>query len=126
MPLTSQCLPARQQILLWSAPGFLFPRYPTYLVGIPLSANWEGALWESTYSSRYTSGHRSVGEEEDRSMVEPSYGLHEKQMLGSRYDRRYTSVAFGRGLLESPCKCGIEPPGSLSHGVSLLVYKLET
>ena len=23
-----------------------------------------------------------------------------------------------RNLLESPCECGIEPPGSLSHGVS--------
>ena len=22
------------------------------------------------------------------------------------------------GLLESPCHCGIEPPGSISHGVS--------
>ena len=24
----------------------------------------------------------------------------------------------GYGLLESPCKCGIEPPGSISHGVT--------
>ena len=22
------------------------------------------------------------------------------------------------GLLESPCECGIEPPGFISHGVS--------
>ena len=28
-------------------------------------------------------------------------------------------VDFGlrKGLLESPCECGIEPPGSISHGV---------
>ena len=24
----------------------------------------------------------------------------------------------GQGLLESPCECGIEPLGSISHGVS--------
>ena len=24
----------------------------------------------------------------------------------------------GCGLLESPCECGIEPPGSIRHGVS--------
>ena len=24
----------------------------------------------------------------------------------------------GYGLLESPCECGIEPPGFISHGVS--------
>ena len=23
------------------------------------------------------------------------------------------------GLLESPCECGIEPPGSISHGVGI-------
>ena len=28
-------------------------------------------------------------------------------------------------LLESPCECSIEPPGSISHGVSLVKwYKL--
>ena len=27
----------------------------------------------------------------------------------------------GYGLLGSPCKCGIEPPVSISHGVSPLV-----
>ena len=26
----------------------------------------------------------------------------------------------GQGLLESPCECGIEPPGSISHGVSVI------
>ena len=26
--------------------------------------------------------------------------------------------AQDRNLLESPCECGIEPPGSISHGVS--------
>ena len=25
---------------------------------------------------------------------------------------------IGLSILESPCECGIEPPGSISHGVS--------
>ena len=27
-------------------------------------------------------------------------------------------LGSGLGLLESPCECGIEAPGSISHGVS--------
>ena len=27
-------------------------------------------------------------------------------------------IRSGYELLESPCECGIEPPGSISHGVS--------
>ena len=27
-------------------------------------------------------------------------------------------VDSAQGLLESPCECGIEPPGPISHGVS--------
>ena len=32
---------------------------------------------------------------------------------------------FGSGqeLLESPCECGIEPPGSISHGVKIYIDK---
>ena len=25
---------------------------------------------------------------------------------------------------ESPCECGIEPPGSISHGVSLFLFSV--
>ena len=38
---------------------------------------------------RFTSGHRTVGgEEEDRNMEEPNDGLNEKQRHGRRYGRR--------------------------------------
>ena len=30
----------------------------------------------------------------------------------------WVNSARDRNLLESPCECGIEPPGSVSHGVS--------
>ena len=30
----------------------------------------------------------------------------------------WVDSAQDRDLLESPCECGIEPPGSISHGVS--------
>ena len=30
----------------------------------------------------------------------------------------WVDSAQDRNLLESPCECGIEPPGSVSHGVS--------
>jgi hypothetical protein len=32
--------------------------------------------------------------------------------------RHWVDSAQDKGLLESPCECGIEPPGSISHGVS--------
>ena len=35
-----------------AAPGILFPRYPPYLVSIPLSATGGGARWETSNSSR--------------------------------------------------------------------------
>ena len=28
-----------------------------------------------------------------------------------------------QGILQSPCTCGIEPPGAISHGVSYMVLK---
>ena len=30
----------------------------------------------------------------------------------------WVDSAQERDLLESPCECGIEPPGSISHGVN--------
>ena len=30
----------------------------------------------------------------------------------------WVNVAQDRDLLEGPCECSIEPPGSISHGVS--------
>ena len=33
----------------------------------------------------------------------------------------WVDSAQDMGLLESPCECGIEPPGSISHGVSWLI-----
>ena len=35
-------------------------------------------------------------------------GINARNLVDSAYDR----------LLESPCQCGIEPPGSITHGVS--------
>ena len=35
-----------------------------------------------------------------------------------------TRTILGYGLLESPCECGIEPPGSISHGVIVIVKKI--
>ena len=32
--------------------------------------------------------------------------------------RNWVDSAQNRDYLESPCECGIEPPGSISHGVS--------
>ena len=32
--------------------------------------------------------------------------------------RNWVDSAQDRDLLESPCEYGIEPPGSISHGVS--------
>ena len=34
------------------------------------------------------------------------------------YMRNSVDLAQDRDLLESPCECGIEPTGSMSHGVS--------
>ena len=34
-------------------------------------------------------------------------------------------VCAGYELLESPCECGFESPGFISHGVSLIVLVLE-
>ena len=30
----------------------------------------------------------------------------------------------GQGLLESPCECGIEPLGSISYGLKLILHYL--
>ena len=35
--------------------------------------------------------------------------------------RNWVDSAQDRDLLESSCECGIVPPGSISHGVSLLM-----
>ena len=32
--------------------------------------------------------------------------------------RNWVDSVQDKGLLESPCECGIEPPGSIIHGVS--------
>ena len=32
--------------------------------------------------------------------------------------RNWVDLAQDRDLLEGLCECGIEPPGSISHGVS--------
>ena len=32
--------------------------------------------------------------------------------------RNWVDFAQDKDLLKSPCECGIEPPGSTSHGVS--------
>ena len=34
----------------------------------------------------------------------------------------WVDSAQDRNLLESPCECGIEPPGSMSHGVSMYIH----
>jgi len=39
-------------VLVLVRPGILYPRYPPYLVNIPLSATREGARWKSSNSSR--------------------------------------------------------------------------
>ena len=31
--------------------------------------------------------------------------------------RNWVALAQDRELLENPCECGIEPPGSINHGV---------
>ena len=53
---------------------------------------------------RFTSGHRTVGEEEDRNYhEEPSDGLHEEKRHGRGYGRRETSLAFGSGWTALGC-----------------------
>ena len=42
----------RAAVLVWSVPGILFPRYPPYLVSVPLSATWGGARWETNNFSK--------------------------------------------------------------------------
>ena len=39
-----------------------------------------------------------------------------------RVEYEQDNNASGQGLLESPCKCGIEPPGFISHGVSEEIF----
>ena len=46
-------------------------------------------------------------------MEELSDGLHEKQKHGRKYGR----------LLDIPCECEIEPPGSISHVVSFFLLR---
>ena len=38
----------KSAVLVWSAPGIIFPRYPPYLVNIPLSATGGGARWNTS------------------------------------------------------------------------------
>ena len=54
---------------------------------------------------RFTSGHRTVGEEEETRKYheEPDDGLHEEQKHGRKSDRRSTSLAFGSGWTALGC-----------------------
>ena len=53
-----------------------------------ISLEWKIVVGRRRFR-RFTSGHRTVGvEEEDLNMEEPSDGLHEKQKHGRRYGRR--------------------------------------
>ena len=76
--------------------------------------------------------------EEDRSAFKILTGkLTAKKSLG-RNRRRWEdhirmdlkeigiNTRFGseQGLLESPCECGLEPPGSISHGVNSIFCQL--
>ena len=48
-------------------------------------------------------------------------GKEISHMKGERSMYQYEELGWfslGKVLLESPCECGIEPPGSISHGVS--------
>ena len=40
--------------------------------------------------------------------------------IGVNMRNRVNSAQYG-GLLESPCECGIEPPGSISHGLRYFI-----
>ena len=52
LALDNSILNCRAAVLVLVHPGILFPRYPPYLVSVPLSATWGGARWETSNFSR--------------------------------------------------------------------------
>ena len=75
--------------------------------------------WEDNIRMRLkeTDGMRGIGPlgrsrprwEDNIRMDLVQIGINAGNWVNSAQDRNY---------LESPCKCGIEPPGSISHGAS--------